>query len=129
MVDPIVCVGVGCWEYLPEPWKTKMEKLSYTKNGQTNFPVYTKDEYDRIPHVLENSIGIFTDMIRKTCRISAEVSADHAPDHIRKNAEYSGALVYRFNSLHKIVNKLYDVGWLKPVEDIDKPAMCVVAEK
>ena len=52
--------------------------------------------------------------------------ADLAPTHIRKSAEYVGALVYRFNSAENLVNALFDIGWLTSVNSDDKPTLCVV---
>jgi len=43
-----------------------------------------------------------------------------------KTAEYVGVFVYRFNSIENLVNTLFDMGWLKSVEDKEKPAICVV---
>ena len=62
----------------------------------------------------------------KTSEIAASITADLAPTHIRKNAEHVGALVYRFNSIENFVNTLFDMNWLKPVKDSEKPAICVV---
>lgn len=54
------------------------------------------------------------------------VTADLAPAHIRSSAEYVGALVYRFNSMDNLASVLFDMGWLKSVDDKEKPAVCVV---
>ena len=58
--------------------------------------------------------------------ITARVTADLAPAHIRSSAEYVGALVYRFNSMDNLASVLFDMGWLKSVDDKEKPAVCVV---
>jgi hypothetical protein len=126
MLDPISCAGVGCFEYLPEEYKKHLNKLGYVKNSKPNFTVYTDDEYARLPKVLKNGIDIFTDLNRQNFMTAAKIIAEHAPEHIRKTAEHSGAFIYQFNGIGNIIAELYDSGWLKPVNDTDKPAMCVI---
>ena len=58
--------------------------------------------------------------------IAANITADLAPSHIRKTAEYVGAFVYRFYSIDKLVSKLFEMDWVKAVGDNEKPAVCVV---
>ena len=58
--------------------------------------------------------------------MAAEIVSDHAPAHIKRTAEYVGALVYRFNYIDKLVDALCIEGWLKSVEDGAKPGICVV---
>lgn len=64
----------------------------------------------------------------KTAEIAANITADPAPSHIRKTAEYVGAFVYRFYSLDKLVDKLYEIEWIRAVADTEKPAICVVRD-
>ena len=58
--------------------------------------------------------------------LAANITADLAPSHIRKNAEYVGAFVYRFYSIDKLVSNLFEMDWVKAVGDTEKPAVCVV---
>ncbi len=126
MVDSIVSTAIGCFESLSKECKMWMEKYAYSINGHPNFPSYSNNQYERIPSMLKNGIDIFSDLNHKTFEIAGKISADHAPEHIRKTAEYVGAFVYQFNSLDNIVSELFEYGWLKPVSDTDKPAMCVI---
>ena len=126
MVDPIICAAVGCFEALSDECKAWMEKDGYSINGQPNFTVYTKEEYRKISDLLKDCIELFSDLNRETCEIAGKICADHAPEHICDAAEHVGAFVYQFNSLDHIVEELFNSGWLKPVNDTDKPAMCVI---
>lgn len=126
MTDPVSCTGVGCFDYLPEDCKKWMSELSYVKNGKPNFAVYSDEEYNSLSEILKNGIDIFTRLNRETFTIAAQISADHAPEHIRKCAEHVGSFVYQFNSLGLIAAELYNMGWLKNINDMDKPAICVI---
>lgn len=126
MTDPIVCTAVDCFDYLPNDWKERLTKLGYTYNGKANFAVWTAEEYDKLREILSECTSIVSELNRKTSEISANVTADLAPTHIRKTAEYVGAFVYRFNSIENLVNTLFDIGWLKVTNDKEKPAICVV---
>ncbi len=126
MTDPVVCVAVDCYEYLPKDWKDRLAKLGYTDNGKANFAVWTAEEYDKLREILGECTSIVSELNRKTSEIAANVTADLAPAHIRKTAEYVGAFVYRFNSIENLVNTLFDMGWLKVTRDKEKPAVCVV---
>ena len=96
------------------------------KNGKSNFPVWTYEEYRELQEILAERIALVTALNRKTSEIAARVTADLAPAHIRSSAEYVGALVYRFNSMDNLASVLFDMGWLKSVDDKEKPAVCVV---
>ena len=61
-----------------------------------------------------------------TAELAANITADLASSHIRKNAEYVGAFVCRFYSIDKLVSKLFEMDWVKAVGDTEKPAVCVV---
>ena len=126
MTDPVVCTAVECFEYLPEEWKNILHKLDYETDGKPNFPVWTIREFETIEQILKVSTATVTELNRKTSEIAATVTADFAPAHIRSSAEYVGAFVYRFNSIETLVNKLFEIGYLKPADDKEKPAMCVV---
>ena len=76
--------------------------------------------------MLSECISIVTDLNRKTAKLAASITADLAPLHIRKTAAYVGAFVYRFNSIESLVNDLFEMGWLKSVDNKEKPAICVV---
>ncbi len=126
MTDPVVCTAVGCFEYLPRDWQNVLNNLGYVKNGKANFTVWTNKEYDELQKMLHECISVVSDLNRKTAELAANITADLAPSHIRKNAEYVGAFVYRFYSIDKLVSKLFDMDWIKAVEDNEKPAVCVV---
>lgn len=126
MIDPVSCVGVGCFDELSVDWKKWMSELGYVKNGIPNFSVYSEDEYKNLTEILKNGIDIFTRLNRKIYTIAAQISTEHTPDHIRKVAEHVGSFVYRFNGLGFIAAELYHMGWLKNINDTDKPAMCVI---
>ena len=76
--------------------------------------------------MLRECITIVSDLNRKIAELAASITADLAPSHIRKTAEYVGAFVYRFHSIDKLVSKLFEMDWVKSVEDAEKPAVCVV---
>ena len=126
MTDPIVCTAVDCFEYLPKDWQKVLNDLHYAKDGRANFAVWSNEEYDELQQMLQECIAIVSDLNRKTAELAANITADLAPSHIRKNAEYVGAFVYRFYSIDKLVSKLFEMDWVKAVEDTEKPAVCVV---
>lgn len=126
MIDPISCTGMGCFHALPDNCKPWVSELGYAKNGQPNFTVYTDEEYERLPNELANGIKIFIDLFNQTSEIAAEITAQHAPEHIRKFAEKVGAFTYQFDSLAAIVNDLYKENWLQNVNKTDKPALCLI---
>ncbi len=126
MTDPVVCTAVDCFEYLPKDWQTVLNDLGYAKNGKANFAVWSSAEYDELRKMLDECISIASDLNRKTADEAAKVTADLAPTHIRKTAEYVGAFVYRLYSVDKLVSKLFEMDWIKAVGDNEKPAVCVV---
>jgi hypothetical protein len=65
-------------------------------------------------------------MNNKVIKIAGQITADLAPTHMKKTAEYVGALVCRFSCYEKLVDTLFDNGWIVGVDDTDKPCMCVV---
>lgn len=111
---------------LPKDWQKVLNDLHYAKDGKANFTVWSNKEYDELQHILNECISIVSDLNRKTAEIAANITADLAPSHIRKTAEYVGAFVYRFYSIDKLVSKLFEMDWIKTVEDNEKPAVCVV---
>lgn len=76
--------------------------------------------------MLSECISIVSDLNRKTAELAANITADLAPSHIRKNVEYVGAFVYRFHAADKLVERLYETDWIKAVGDAEKPAICCV---
>ena len=126
MTDPVVCTAVECFEYLTKDWKERLDKLGYTDNAKANFAVWTIEEYNELRKILKECISIVSELNRKTSDLAANVTADLAPAHIRKTAEYVGAFVYRFHSIENLVDTLFDMGWLKAAHDKEKPAVCVV---
>lgn len=126
MTSPLVCTAVDCYEYLPTEWKNILDELGYAEDGKANFAVWTTEEYEELRKILCECISIISELNRKTSNIAAEVTADLAPAHICKTAEYVGAFVYRFNSTENLVNTLFEMGWLKAVDNKEKPAVCVV---
>ena len=126
MIDPVVCAAVDCFEYLPEDWQKVLTELSYVKDGKANFSVWTKEEYDELRKMLGECIALVSELGCKTSALAASITSDLAPTHIRKTAEYVGAFVYNFNSIENLVNALFEMNWLKAVDEKEKPAICVV---
>ena len=126
MTNPVVGTAVDCFTRLPKDWRERLDKLGYADNGKPNFAVWTLEEYNELRLMLDACISIVSELNRKTSEIAAEITADLAPAHIRKTAEYVGAFVYRFRSIENLVNTLFDTGWLQAVDSKDKPALCVV---
>lgn len=126
MTDPIVCTAVDCFEYLPNDWKERLENLGYANDRKANFTVWTNEEYNELRSILGECIDVVSELNRKTSELAAAVTADLAPSHIRKTAEYVGAVVYRFNAIENLVNTLFNMNWLKAADDKEKPAVCVV---
>ncbi len=126
MTDPVVCTAVDCFEYLPENWKEILGSLGYAKDGKANFAVWTKEEYEELRRMLVECVSVVSELNRRTSEIAAGITADLAPAHIRRTAEYVGASVYRFRSLEHLVNALFEGNWVKEADDTDKPAVCVI---
>ncbi len=126
MTDPIVCTAVDCYEYLPEKWQKILADMGYADGGRANFPVWTKAEYEELRTMLGGCTSLVSELNRRTSEIASAITADLAPAHIRRTAEYVGAVVYRFHSIDNLVNTLFAMEWLKPVDDQAKPAICVV---
>ena len=103
-----------------------LNELGYAFMGKANFAVWTAEEYAELQRMLRDCTEVIVELNSKTIEIAAEVTADLAPTHIRKTAEYVGAFVYRFNSVENLVDTLYDMGWVKAVDHKEKPAICVV---
>ena len=126
MTDPVVCTAVDFFEYLPENWKKDLDSFGYAKDGKVNFAVWTKAEYEELRAMLRECISVVSELNLRTSGIAAKITADLAPAHLRRTAEYVGASVYRFRSLEHFVNALYAAHWVNEVDDMDKPAVCVV---
>lgn len=126
LTDPVVCTAVDCYEYLPREWQDILTDLGYARDCKANFAVWTKEEYNELETILGESISLITEFSRKTAELAAAITADLAPAHIRKTAEYVGAIVYRFNSIENLVDSLFRSEWLRRVNDNRKPAVCVV---
>ncbi len=128
LTDPVVCTAVGCYDYLSAEWKEHLDRLGYADGGRANFAVWTKAEHRELLEMLRECVGIVSDLNRRTSEIAAKVTGDLAPAHIRKTAEYVGAVVYRFGAIDGLVDALFEMGWLGKVGERDKPAVCVVKE-
>ena len=126
MTDPVVNTALGSFEYLSTDWQKILDNLGYAKSGKANFAVWTYEEYNELRDILSDCTAIISELNQKTSEIAANITADFAPAHIRSTAEYVGAFVYRFNSIENLVNALFDMEWLKSVNDKDKPAVCVI---
>ena len=126
MTDPVVCTAVNCYEYLPDDWKKRLDNLGYVIDGKANFAAWTYEEYKEIEEILKDCIYLVCELNRKTSELAASITADLAPAHIRNTSEYVGALVYRFNAIENLVNVLFDMNWLKPADNKEKPALCVI---
>lgn len=125
-LDQISCTGIGYFDYLPDDCKTYQRETGYAVDGRPNFAVYTPAEFDELPELLNDSVQVFLDTLTRNLDLISRVTSEHAPEHIRKTARYTGAFVYEFTGVSGLVAQLYDSGWLKPVEDTAKPAMCVI---
>ena len=97
-----------------------------TEAGKLNIPVYSDSEYCEIKMLLGGGIKIFSEAMDRIREVSANIAAEHAPEHIKKLAEYTAAFVSGIDCFTYIVRNLYTSGWLKNVGDTDKPAMCIV---
>lgn len=126
LTDPVVCTAVGCFEYLPEQWQERLESLGYSSDGRPNFAVYSRDEYDALTGILKERTDIVSELNFKALEIAESVTADLAPAHVRKTAGYVGAIMCRTKACSSLVNALYDMNWVKDVEERDKPSICVV---
>ena len=125
---PLSEVADGCFDCLPDNMKKNLIDLGYVKDGKANFAVWTKDEYVELQKILSECTEAVISLNRKTIENAAYIAADMAPTHIRSNAEYVGAIAYRFRFIEDFVDTLFDMGWLKPVDDKDKPAICIVKD-
>ena len=76
--------------------------------------------------MLHTQIEILSELNLKTAEIASAVTADLAPAHIKKTAEYVGAFVYRSNAIGQLAGKLCRGGWLHGVDVSEKPAVCAV---
>lgn len=126
---PVVCVAAGCYEYLPREWQENMTAWGYARDGKATFPIYTQEEYRELSILLRGCVQTVIDLNRETMAIAARITADLAPAHIKETAAYVGAFVHRFVALDRLVEALWDTGWLSPVDDTAKPAMCVVLSR
>ena len=126
MTDSVVCTAIDCFSNLSKNRRELFENLGYVKDGKSNLTVWTYEEYKELRKMLDECISLISDLNLQTSEIAARVTADLAPAHIRNTAEYVGAVVYRFNSLDNLVKTLFERGWLKKVENKEKPAICVI---
>ena len=126
MTDSVVCTAIDCFSNLSKNRRELFENLGYVKDGKSNLTVWTYEEYKELRKMLDECISLISDLNLQTSEIAAQVTADLAPAHIRNTAEYVGAVVYRFNSLDNLVKTLFERGWLKEVENKEKPAICVI---
>lgn len=127
--DSVVAAARGESENLSDEIKKIIERENYVKDGKANFPVYTKEEFKRANALLSDMEEIFKKFNRENVRIVSAVTADHAPEHIRKTSAMVGAFTYGFVSAENIVNALCERSYLLPINGTQKCAMCVVKMK
>ena len=125
---PLVTAALGYTEHLPVEWQNRLENECYIADGKPNFAVWTSSEHDDIKGILHDCVSVLTGLVRETSVTAADITADMAPDHIRSAARYAGAVVYRFDAIERVIAELCRTGWLLPVANTDKPAMCVIIE-
>ncbi len=126
-LDQISCTAVGCFDYLPNECKIYQRETGYvTPDDRPNFAVYTPSEFAELPTLLTPSINLLSDFFKQNLAIITRITAEHAPEHIRKAAKFTGAFVYQFTGIQYLVETLFQNGWLNPVEDTAKPALCVI---
>ena len=126
MLDPIVAAACGGFSCLGEDWQTHLEAKGYTVGGLPNFMVYEREEFDNLESLLNKEIDCFTALFRKAVETGAAVCGDMAPPHIKKTAEIVGGIVTRFTGMEKICRTLFETGWLRTPDRLEKPAMFVV---
>ncbi|MGN1345584.1 MAG: RNA polymerase sigma factor [Eubacteriales bacterium] len=126
LLEPISCTGIGCFAYLPEDCKEHQRENGYVMNDQPNFAVYSPAEFDGLPELLDASVKIFREVLERNLDLAVRVTTEHAPEHIRRTARHTGAFVYEFTGVSGLVAALYGRGWLNPVDDMSKPALCVI---
>lgn len=126
LLEPLTSVAVGEYDTLSEKWKAVLNEKGYVRDKISTFPVYTESEYVSIKQMLHTQIEILSELNLKTAEIASAVTADLAPAHIKKTADYVGAFVYRLNAIGQLAGKLCRGGWLHGVDDREKPAVCAV---
>ncbi|MBQ3184180.1 MAG: RNA polymerase sigma factor [Clostridia bacterium] len=126
MADAVVNIARGHSSTLSEDEIRSYSEKGYIKDSKANFAVWTEKEYDELCSILVECTSVVSELNRKTAQTAAAITADLAPSHIKEVAEYVGALTYRLNSIENLVNTLYEIGWITPVDDTDKPCICVV---
>lgn len=114
---------------LSERDKNIVTAQGYAKDGKANFPVYTKEEFERAKEFLAPMARIFRNVALETTKTAAYVTAEHSPAHIKKTAEMVGAFKYGFDSAEKFIDRLYEKGWLDAPDTAQKCAMCIVKMK
>jgi len=125
-LDAVSCTGVGCYAYLPKECREFQLENGYVIDGRPNFAVYTSAEYSGLANLLNEPLQVFTDAFRKNLDCITRITVNHAPDSVRKTAQHTAAFVYQFSGVERLVGELYADGWLGPVEDSAKPALCVI---
>ncbi len=126
-LDQITCTAVGCFDYLPDHCKIYQREIGYvTSDDQPNFAVYTPEEFAELPTILSPGIRIIVDFFKQNLAVITRITTEHAPEHIRKTAKFTGAFVYQFTGIQHLTEILFRNGWLKPVDDIAKPTLCVI---
>lgn len=126
-VDLISCIGVGCFDALPEEWQTVCRRLGYEKDGQPNYAVYTDVEYEQMQPMLADGVEIMAQLLRSASAVSAQIWMEHAPARIRKAAEEVGAAVCPSDGLPTVAETLCETGWLTAVNGLEKPTLCLIA--
>jgi RNA polymerase sigma factor (sigma-70 family) len=104
-------------------------KLGYvSKNGDElslKFPVYTKEQFDKIKTLLSDAINAVAEKMREAVKISTDILVQHTPVSMKKDAENIGWLQARdcgFSSVKIMV----DNGILQRVADNAHPTTYIV---
>lgn len=124
--DMISCVGVDCYQYLPEDCREQMDRLGYAVDGKPNFPVYTDAQFEEAKESLSEAAEIVAELCAAVRNTGASVNADLAPEHIRREGELVGRLKYTLTAIESLCGELYTRGWLREPETSFKPAMAAI---
>lgn len=125
-LDPVSCAAVGCFDYLPEEWKPKLEKYGFTKDGKPQFAIFTRAEERELSDIFAEASKQTAALLRRSCDAIASTAGIHAPEHIRRTAEHIGAIIYQHDSLYYIADALIGRGMLEISGQCRNPAMYAI---
>lgn len=128
-LDPIACAAVGCFDFLPEEWKPRLEDYGFTDNGKPRFAVFTRPEESELSEIFSVCSQRIAGLLRKSCDAIASTAGTHAPEHIRRTAGHIGAIVYQHDSLYFIAEALLGRGLLKADGQCRNPAMYAIINR